>query len=229
MISFNGKLLSEYGVSVDESGSHIKAKRSYTTTSVAGRNGDLTYSNNRYENVSIAFPCFIRSDYIDRYADLMAFLTSEDGYKRLEIASEADYYREAVLDSSSEPTTGPWTKSASFTLTFNCKPQRWLISGETAVENPSSLTNPFYTDAAPLIRVYGSGTLKVGSETLVIASHTYDYIDIDCYLQDCYYGGTNCNNLVTLSSGDFPVLKAGANGISYDGTKYTVTPRWWTI
>lgn len=229
MISFNGKLLSEYGVSVDESNAHIKAKRSYTTTSVAGRNGDLTFSNNRYENVSIAIPCFIRSDYIDRYASLMAYLTAEDGYKRLEMSSEPDYYREAILDSSDDPTTGPWTKSASFTLTFNCKPQRWYKSGEIAIVSPTSLYNPSLMTALPLIRIYGGGVLAVGDETLTIADNDYEYIDIDCYLQDAYSGAANCNSLISLSSGDFPHLVPGKTGISFTGKSYEVIPRWWTI
>lgn len=229
MITFNGKSLRDFGVFTDESGVHTKAKKSYEKTSVAGRNGDLTYSNHRYENLSVEVPCFIRSDYVRRYAALMEFLTSEDGYKRLEFESEADFYREAVLDDSDTPETGAWSKSATFTLTFDCKPQRWLKLGEKAVEKPSSLFNPTLMNAAPLIRVYGSGTLKVGTETLTIAKHSYEYIDIDCYLQDCYYGTTNCNSLVTLSSGDFPVLTPGKNGFSFTGGNYKVTPRWWTI
>lgn len=229
MITFNGKNFADFGVFVDESKAHIKAKKSYEKTSVVGRNGDLTYSNNRYENVSIEIPCFIRSDFIRRYAALMEFLTSEDGYRRFEMSSEADYYREAVLNESDDPETGPWTKSASFTLTFDCKPQRWLKEGERAHKSPASLFNPTLMDAKPLIRVYGNGTLKVATETLTIKKHSYPYIDIDCALQDCFYGATNCNSLVTMSSGDFPVLSTGKNGFSFTGTSYEVIPRWWTI
>lgn len=229
MITFNGKNLNDFGVSVDESKIHVKAEKDYEKTSVAGRNGDLTYSNKRYKNVSIDVPCFIRSDFVDRHDALLAFLTSEDGYKRFEATSYADYYREALLESSSEPETGPWLNSGSFTLTFDCVPQKWLVSGEMAKIMPSSLFNPTLMEAEPLIRVYGSGMLKVAAETLVIKKHSYEYIDIDCATQNCHYGATNCNSLVTMSSGDFPKLAPGKTGFSYTGSNYIVTPRWWTI
>lgn len=229
MITFNGKNFKDFGVFVDESAAHIKPLRSYEKVSVAGRNGDLTMSNNRFENISLPFNCFIRKGYVERYAALLAFLQSVDGYHRLEMDSEPDYYREAILSEIGEPEVGAWAKSATFSLTFDCKPQRFLKSGLITHENPSALVNPTLYAAAPLIRVYGSGTLKVGTETLVIADHDHDYIDIDCDMQDCYFEATNCNSLVTMASSDFPTLHTGEIGMSFTGTKFEVTPRWWTI
>lgn len=229
MITYNGKPLRDYGVFVDESAAHLKAKQSYETVSIAGRNGDLTYSNNRFENIDLTFSCFIRSGFIKRFAALMQFVNSEAGYHRLEMQSEADYYREAIFVESSEPTTGAWADSGTFTLTFNCKPQRWFKSGEREFESPSALFNPSPFEARPLIRVYGAGELKVASDTLTIKSHNYPYIDIDCYMQDAFYDTANCNSLITLSSGEFPTLHTGKNGLSFTGEKYVVTPRWWTI
>lgn len=229
MITFNGKNLRDYGVTADESQARTKPNRDVEVISIAGRNGDLTISNNRFENVTIPFDCIIRHDFVRRYDAMMAFLRAEDGYQRLEISSEADFYRMARLSDPDAPDPGQWSRSGTFTLEFDCKPQRWYKSGERVKENPEKLINPSRFEALPLIRCYGSGVLKVGAETIEIAKHSYEYIDIDCELQDCYCGASNCNDLVALSTGDFPTLPAGTTGFSFTGTKFEVTPRWWTI
>lgn len=229
MITYNGKALQEFGVYIDDSGAHNKPLRSYETVSILGRDGELTYSNNRFENVELTFKCLIKKDFAKRYAELVAFLQSEDGYNRLELGTEREFYRMAYLSDIGEPDTGPWAHHALFELTFDCMPQRWYKSGENVIENPSALVNPSYYAVKPLIRCYGAGVLKVGSDTITISEHSHAYIDIDCDLQDCYCGAVNCNNLVTLNSSDFPALHKGKTGISFTGTKFEVTPRWWTI
>lgn len=229
MITFNNKLMQDFGVYVEDSAAHAKPIRSYERIEVPGRDGDLTISNNRFENVDITLTCLIKKEFIERYAAFLAFLQSTDGYQRLELGTEADFYRMAILKDIDEPELGPWAHFGKFDLTFSAKPQRWYKSGEMAKENPTSLINPSYYTALPLIRCYGAGTLKFGTETIVIAKNSYPYIDIDCELQDAYYGATNCNSLITLSSGDFPTLPEGKTGMSFTGTKFEVTPRWWTI
>ena len=57
---------------------------------------------------------------------------------------------------------------------------------------------------------------------------TTDYIDIDCDRMNAYKGATNKNDKI---SGDFPVIKSGANTLATTGTitKLTITPRYFTI
>lgn len=108
----------------------------------------------------------------------------------------------------------------------------WSDAGDVTVEygtDPTCVVNPTSQTALPVIRVYGYGTLTVGSETITIAQHANAYIDIDCEIMDCYCGAVNCNSLVSFSSHEFPKLPAGVTHIAYSGniTKVEVTPNWW--
>lgn len=69
------------------------------------------------------------------------------------------------------PKTTSENREGTFELAFNCKPYRYLKSGEvpeTFTASGSILNRTLY-DAAPLIRVYGKGNL--GIPTHVIIDH----------------------------------------------------------
>ena len=99
----------------------------------------------------------------------------------------------------------------------------------TILTASGTISNPTLFEAKPLIRVYGTGKLEVGSETITISKGATEYIDIDCDIQDCYEGSENRNGLVTLT--DFPTLASGDTGIKLGSgiTKVEITPRWWTV
>ena len=108
----------------------------------------------------------------------------------------------------------------------------FLKSGEDPVEYTTTggITNETRFEARPLIRVYGTGALGIGTETVTITENP-GYIDIDCEMMDAFYGAVNCNSYITLSSGKFPVLAPGYNGIEPGAgiTKVIITPRWWIL
>ena len=98
-------------------------------------------------------------------------------------------------------------------------------------DGSNKIYNPTLFPSKPLIRVYGDGTLTIGSDVITIASTSYSYIDIDSEIMDCFYGTTNVNNKVTFQSNDFPELRPGLTGIAYSGniTKVEITPRWYIV
>ena len=122
---------------------------------------------------------------------------------------------------------------AKAVISFYRKPQRFLLSGESAVvlTASGSITNPTRFKSKPFIRVYGSGVLGIGGTNITIASHSYTYMDIDCETGRAYYGVTSLDNKVTLNAIDFPTLNPGANGISKGSgiTRIEITPRWWEL
>ena len=110
----------------------------------------------------------------------------------------------------------------------------WSDAGAVTVEhgqNPNVLVNSTLFSARPLIRVYGYGTVTVGDMTVTVAQSSYAYIDIDSEMMDCYHEDDNANGYVSFSTGEFPVLPAGATVLSYSGniTKVIVTPHWWRL
>ena len=130
------------------------------------------------------------------------------------------------------PDMNQFNKKGKFTLEFDCKPQRFLKSGtvEQTITSGTSITNPTAFASQPLIRIYGNGTVTVGTQTVTVTGNTETYVDVDCELMDCFYGTTNLNKKVTLSGHEFPVLAPGSNTITYtDVTSVKVTPRWWEL
>lgn len=229
---FNYKSTLDYGVGISGSGTFTAPKRDLETVSVPGRSGDLTMDNGRYNNISVTYPCFIYKDFSRQFDDFRAYMMSQVGYKRLEDTYHPNEYRLGFVSSDLDPKVGVLNRSGEFDLTFECMPQRFLKSGEEifTFEEDSLIVNPTLYDAAPLIRVYGSGTLGIGSNTITIADVS-DYIDIDCDIQDAYYGSYNYNSKITLNSGEFPKFEPGTNGISISGdiSKIEIKPRWWTL
>lgn len=109
----------------------------------------------------------------------------------------------------------------------------WADTGdvEVKVTTPTVFNNPSLFNSKPLIRVYGVGTFRVNDITVTIASHDKPYIDIDCELQECFYGSENMNEYVSFSGNDFPELQPGDNYMLLASgiTKLDVTPRWWVL
>ena len=207
-------------------GSYRTPSRDVTMLSVAGRDGDLTLDNGRFSNVDIVYKALIYKDLTPNYKDFVSFMKSQRGYKRLEDTFHAEEFRLAVFKDAIEPNLHGYD-AAGFEVVFNCKPQRYLKSGEEVLEVETSGTvfNPTSFDAKPLIRAYGNGTLTISGQILVI-SNISDYIDIDCEMLNAYKGTTNLNSKI---SGTFPVLKAGENEITFTGTKLEIEPRWFIL
>lgn len=229
---FNHKNIADFGVYISGSGTFTAPKRDIETVSVPGRSGDLTMDNGRYNNITISYPCFIYRNFAKDFDNFRAFLMSNIGYKRLEDTYHPDEFRMGFVASNLDPKVGTLNRSGEFDLDFECMPQRFLRLGEETIsfEEDATIVNPTMYEAAPLIRVYGSGILGIGNNTITI-SDVEDYVDIDCDIQDAYYGSFNYNSHITLNSGAFPKFEPGTNGISIGSgiTRVDIKPRWWTL
>lgn len=205
--------------------------RAVESVKVPGRNGALTIDLGRYENFSGSVEAYIPSDMATNIDGLRNWLLSKHGYCRYEESLRPDEFRLARYSGPFEVDNSDRV-GAAFALQFDCMPQRYLKSGESQVEltEDGTVTNPTLHEAKPLIRVYGTGELVVGTTTISISNNP-GYIDIDCEMMDAYYGVINCNSYITLSNGEFPVLHSGENGITLGSgiTSVIITPRWWTL
>ena len=229
--AYDGKSSREFGIIINEHTGYNSPERDFTTVEVPGMNGDLTLDNGRYKNVIITYKCGIANGFAAQISALRAWLCSNIGYHRLEDSYHPDYYRIARISGTMEPTSFARARAGQFDIQFDCKPQRFLKSGEEiyTFTGTGKIVNPTLYNALPLIRAYGTGTLSIGSTTITI-SLANTYTDIDCAIQDAYKEATNCNGNIVLNSGNFPVLKPGENGISLSGiSRIELTPRWWTI
>lgn len=204
-----------------------------TVTTVAGRNGDLAEWDGSYSNISASAQCFLLSS--DKVSDVFpaiaAFLRGGTlGYRRLETEEEPDVYRMARVTNFPE-TEIRANRLAPFSLSWDCKPQKYLKVGETSFEVKSgeTLYNPTQFAALPLLELTltGDAKLQIGDVPMSIAGYTGKML-IDCELQDAYRDGANLNRYLTAS--EFPQL-ARETRVSWTGgiSSLLVTPRWWTI
>lgn len=229
---YAGVRSSTYGILIDHHDADSVPTRDYETVEVPGRNGTLTVDNGRYHNIDLTYTCGIGQNFRSRFADFRAWLFSQTGYQRLEDSYDPLHYRRARVKSVSSLDTALRGSLGTFDVVFDCQPQRFLKSGETAqtFTGSGSLTNPTRYPALPLVRAYGTGTVKIGSNTITINTAS-SYTDLDCDLQDAYRGATNCNGNITLNSGNFFTLTPGYNGISLGNgiSRVEITPGWWTL
>ena len=225
---FDGVSSKDFGALVSGYDTFNTPERDESTVDVPGRNGSLVIDNGRWKNTSIAYKALIYKDFERNYAELTNYFGSISGYHRLEDSIQPDVFRIARRTGEIKQNMHGDYEACGFTITFDAKPQKYLKSGEKAIELTAAgyVMNPTKYIALPLIRVYSAGTLQIGDDTLVISS-VDDYVDIDCDLQNAYKGAVNCNSNI---SGVFPKLTAGANNVLLNSiSKIEIIPRWWTL
>lgn len=232
--TYDGHKSSEYCVYVGETSPYQTPEREITDVVIPGRNGSLTRDGKRFNNNVINYQCYVVEDALEGFTALQELLLSSASYRKLEDSIDSQFFRMARVHAGSDfDLISSGFDQGTFQVEFDCLPQRFYKSGETAVEVTASttLTNPSKFTALPLIRIYGNGTVNVGDVQITVAEHTDPYIDVDCDVRNCFYSSTNKNAFVTLTDHRYPELKAGNTGVTISGsiTKVEVTPRWWTV
>lgn len=229
--TFNGINSRQYGVYVSGSGTFNSPELDVTFYEVRGRCGDIAISNGRYKNVTVTYPAFIRYAFKENAEQARAWLLSPQKYCRLEDDYDREHFRLGLFSGPLDFDMRFLNRSGDTNISFNCKPQRYLKIGETAVAFSSAgkIVNPTLFSAKPLITVYGSGngSLVIGDTTVSLTGIS-EYVTLDCDVQDAYKGLANKNSSMT---GSFPELSPGENIVSFSGgiTRVEIVPRWWTL
>ena len=232
VIIFNNKSSADCRIQVAHPPGYAYPERDYTITHIPGRNGDIIQDNGCYKNVERTYEVSfdVPNEDFATYANAVsAWLHSTTGYARLEDSYEPNYYRMAIYQESNI-FENLYNQAGTATIVFECKPQRFLKTGDNTITIQNSLTimNPTGFEAYPLFKVTGtSGVLTVNGNSITFSSID-DFVMLDCELQDAYKENINKNSTI---SGTFPVLKTGSNTISWTGdiSSVTMKPRWWTI
>lgn len=230
-VTYNGTALSTYGCFLNQHFSFPSPEKDYELVEVLGRDGALVINNDRFRTIELSIPCYINTNFITNYRNLMAFLNSQNGFQKLQFDFEPNHFRKALVMNQTEPNVYSFARNGSFTLVFTCMPQRWLTSGENwaTFTADGTITNPTLFDAKPIIRIYGSGDVGIGSQTITLTQAGTAYVDVDCDIMDAYEGSTNMNQYLQVT--DFPVLHSGSNGVTLGTgvTKVEIMPRWYEI
>lgn len=227
--TYNNQASKDYGLLVTALKVFGAPSRNVDKYSVPGRNGDILVDLGSYSNYVVQYQVAIIDNFKVNARDIANWLLSGVGYSRLEDTYNPESYRLASLYSEVEYITTALNREGQATIEFDCKPQRFLLTGETStsITGNDTITNPTQMASKPLLRAYGTGTLSINGQDIVI--RTVDsYVDIDCEAQQCYKGAVNCNNDVEVD--EFPTFIPGVNVIELDGiTRVDITPRWWEL
>lgn len=227
---FNGKDFADFSAQVLKSNFLQGGERDVTTFNVLGRNGAFVLDNNRFKTVPYTVELGVIGNMQINMDAMRSFLASSKGMCRVEESQTPNIYRMAAFHKSFNPSKYDHL-NGTVTLEFTAQPQRWLKSGEMKVSFTSdgSIMNPTGQTAHPLIRVYGHGSLMVGSLEVTVAEHTQAYIDLDCDAMLAYCGAVRMGSYVSSASHEFPELHPGTNGITLNGVTLEITPRWFEI
>lgn len=237
------------GISTEDLGLVIQAPPTYTfpakdlsTSHVPGRNGDIILDNYCYKNVdrtySIASVFRPGTNFISNSERIIKWLTSSTGYCRLEDSYDPFVYRMASF-SASGSLSNYYNQATSISITFNCKPQRFLKIGEKKTCYSGSeitIANPTSETALPLITISGMPQTSDDNILLMTVSNTdsgkvsssititklpedENAITLDSEEQVVYYEDQNGskkdrNAYLNFNGTDFPKFPDGTNKIS---------------
>jgi phage-related protein len=201
--------------------------------SIPGRSGDLIFETGAFENRTGSASCFALNPCgVERtIRSINKYLFSKRGYRKLETSNDPDHYWLARVENGAR-IEQRMRVLAPFELSFDCKPQRFLRSGLSAivVSENIELNNMYGFPARPLIAVYGQG---VGSLLIGEKQVTINYIDgvlyLDSETQNAYNNVGYQNS--SISATEFPVIEPGKNEIYFSGAidRIEIIPRWWEL
>lgn len=150
----------DYGVVIDGEAVFDAPERDVEVVTIPGRNGTLQIDNGRFENIEVTYPASIwadaHGDFKTKIRDLRNAFASKRGYKRLTDTYHADEYRLGVFKAGLECDPGVYNTAAEFDIVFDCKPQRFLTSGETSVDVSAAAAQSF--SGNPISVNYATGT-----------------------------------------------------------------------
>lgn len=206
--------------------------------SIPGRNGDLVFETGSYENRTGIASCFcLQKDVEKAISAAGRFLMAKHGYRRLETSDDPDHFWLARIENS--PAIAQRMRTlAPFEISFDCKPQRFLKSGEEKIVIPFNggnylhidLFNNFGFPSKPLFHIrFGEKEIQavginvlhevqqngvVPSKRITAIGITDKDLYIDCDIHDAYSETGNQNKHIWAY--DFPSFEPGQNQINVD-------------
>ena len=170
--TFGGISSKDYGVYISGDGVFNAPEKDVEMISIPGRSGSFALDHGRWLNIELAYPAGLfgsdETDFAQAISDLRNALASKKGYQVLEDDYHPGEFRQAIYHSGLEVTPAQ-LKAGEFNIVFDCKPQRWLTSGqdEITVTSGDEVENPTLFDASPLLLVDGYGQITLGNGGIV--------------------------------------------------------------
>lgn len=232
---FGGSYSDESGIYVEEPPEDTFPAYSYTHHEAFRKNGDILVDQGRFKNVERKYKisAYDGCDYasVSKKVSEWLYKTRSSEYIRLEDSYNPDVYRLAVYEESVS-LENLLSKAGKAEITFNCKPQKFLNSGNKPIAVTQSgqiIHNPTSFAALPIIRLIGTGWISINGRYIYFLRN-FNHITFDAETYDAYEDGGWLMNSVVYTE-DSIVLEPGDNVITFEGvmSDIEITPRWWCV
>lgn len=134
---FGGVNSADYGIYITGEAVYNAPERAVETVSVPGRNGTIVIDQGHWNNIQVTYPAGTfgksQAEFREAVSAFRNAVLSQLGYQRLTDTYHPDEYRMAVYVSGLEVDPTHYGSAGEFKLKFDCKPQRWLTSGEQEI------------------------------------------------------------------------------------------------
>ena len=171
---FDGVKSEDFGARISGTAVYDAPEKDVELVNIPGRSGALIIDNNRFNNIPVTYPASIagtdQADFSNKIRALRSFLTSRRGYKRLEDEYNLNEYRMGVYKDGLPVEPVAHGKAGKFDIIFDCKPQRYLKSGEAPYhfDDDGSIYNPTFFECSPLLKVLGRGVMTINGHEINI-------------------------------------------------------------
>lgn len=219
-LTYDGVDSSDFGVFISGEGVFDAPARRGEMISIPGRNGSLFMDEGVYENIPGKYPAFIgtkdETEFREKLAAFRNAILSRGNYKKLSDTYHPDEFRLAVYRSGLEVDPEEYNRSGKFELEFDCKPQRFLVSGEEPIvlTTGALITNPTLHYSKPLIKVIGNGTVKIEPYEFIVSGNDGE-IWIDSEIMESY---RLVHTLYDLTDEELEVIQ-DENGVDIEVSK----------
>jgi phage-related protein len=193
-ITFGGVNSADFDLYIGGEGTFNAPKRAVEVVEVPGRNGAIVIDKGHFENIEVSYTVINQEQDLATFSQKLAgfrnALGALRGYQRLSDTFHPDEFREALFVDDFEVKPIDYATASEFTIKFNCKPQRYLVSGETSVvvADGETLNNPTLFESEPLLAIKGSGLVKFNGyeinivnplrgEVTIVEPQIYTYVD----------------------------------------------------
>lgn len=208
-------------------------KRRYEIFELQGIDGQEVEDLGTFDDVKIdvEFNFIDRANINIKATKILNWLNNINDYK-LSFSDDSERYRKVKMIECTDIERQLRVKG-SFTVSFICDPFKYYIESSLITikaNNYSIYSNELVYNAKPSVKVYGSGdiTLTINNKDIILKGIS-DHIILNSILMEAY--NDNVENLNNKMNGEFPILQAGLNTISWIGniTKIEITPNWRTL
>lgn len=212
-LQFDGDNSLDHGVYITGEAIYSAPVRDTESIEIPGRNGDFILDKGRWKNIDVTYKAGLfgsdQENFADKIRTYRNILASRLGYKRITDTYNPNEFRLGKLKDGLDVETKTQKKAGEFDIVFDCKPQRFLISGEEEIEVSSgqTISNPTAYDASPLLLVEGYGEISIGDDIVTV--------------EDVPLGAVKLNNAMSstvtldtslLNAGDSIYAQADLNG-----------------